>query len=414
MKKCIRFRSIINIINVYLLINYTTGLVDIKQINLEQILVLNRYLIYIVFIFSFVDFLKKIYIRKLSIRRNLSILLFSFGVLIISIIATNSSREAIMQSVMLIGTAFYAIYLANTYEKGELFKLFYLSQFIIIIFTLLFSIIYPEYGQMYYENKLVIKGAFEHKNLLGANAAFGVIVSVLYYKINNIRKYNMFIFLNISLNFIILILTNSATSIISLLGAFLIHRLYSKTKIKINYIYILALIHIVVYTLANYQEKFNDMFLKLFNRDLTLTGRTTIWKAIIEIIKEHELIGYGYNNNLWQDNSPIKQYMIKNVEFPFTGSHNGFLEWILCIGIIGVVILIILLLNTAHKTMKVLLYDKLVFEISVKYTSYMLLFYISERLTEPISYQILMLYIVVILVNNSYYELKNNKYINYK
>lgn len=407
-KIVIKVKTILKVINIFILVYYTTGLILIDNINLSFIKSGGKFLVYIAGGLSLLYFFKRLcYKNNNIIYKSGEILIFSILVLIISFINSKSIRS-ISESIILIATALYAIYLVDYYSKKELFNLIFISQLIISIFSLIFTVFFPEYGKMVYEGELVWRGAFLHKNLFAANMAFGILVSNTC--LNKNKNWNKIVYLNIILSSIMLLLSKSTTSIMIVLVSFVIYKMYSRMKIKFNPVYITIIFYLfTVYIISN-DKKYNQIFLKIFNKDLSFTGRTPIWEVVIDIIKENPLWGYGYNN-IWYEQSPIAIYIRKKVLFTVTGSHNGFLEWLLMIGGIGTLVLIALIIISGYRLIKISLYDKLVFKFSIQYLMYILIFYLTERSTDPLGYQVLMLFIVIVSIKESYkkYIINKNK-----
>lgn len=408
-KKGIKKKYIIDAVNIYLLINYTTGLMLIDRMNLGFIKSIGRYFSYVMFFIAFVYIMRRVLGKQRGIL-FINKYIFIFGITVLCTSLMNGLNiVSIRESLILIGTSLYAIYLVNLYNHNKLINLIFISQLLIAMFTFIFTIIYPETGKMIYEGKLVWRGAFIHKNLLAANMAFGILVSIACYekKSKNLKK-SLIIF-NILLSGIILIMSGSMTSLVIVISAFLIYKICSIVKVKVNPVYLMMGVHLIVYYIISNQDKYNEIFTKIFNRDLTLTGRLPVWEAVLEMIKKSAFWGYGYNS-IWLENSVISQYIRRKVLFDVTGSHHGILEWLLNIGVVGTLILILILIITGHRVIKLLTYNKLVFKFSIQYLVYILIFYLTERSIEPLNYQMLMLFITIALTNKTFYELKNKTF----
>ena len=80
----------------------------------------------------------------------------------------------------------------------------------------------------------------------------------------------------------------------------------------------------------------------IFNRDLSLTGRTAIYKLLRSAMAGNIWTGYGYGIN----------YTISQTIFNYDNTQNGLMEWILQIGIIGTVLLIIFLYVIFYRVKK--------------------------------------------------------------
>jgi len=97
-------------------------------------------------------------------------------------------------------------------------------------------------------------------------------------------------------------------------------------------------------------ENFEN-FLSFFKKDITISGRIPLWNLLLQTsIKEHLWFGYGFNA-YWQrwmgSESPANNVVINivgNGRDWVAHAHNGFLDIILNIGVIGLVLFICLFL----------------------------------------------------------------------
>ena len=78
----------------------------------------------------------------------------------------------------------------------------------------------------------------------------------------------------------------------------------------------------------------------LLGKDETLTGRTLIWPYVIEYILDRPLLGWGYkafwstaNPAVWQIADDLRRQ--NQIDVQFANSHNGLLELLLNIGLVG-------------------------------------------------------------------------------
>jgi O-antigen ligase len=99
------------------------------------------------------------------------------------------------------------------------------------------------------------------------------------------------------------------------------------------------------FTFSRVFPSISGVLFKLLNRDPTLTGRTDIWKLVLE---EHTnpLIGTGFYS-FWLGERVDKFWRL--YEFRLNEAHNGYLETYLNNGLIGVGLLLAVLLSSARK-----------------------------------------------------------------
>ena len=80
-------------------------------------------------------------------------------------------------------------------------------------------------------------------------------------------------------------------------------------------------------------------------RDVTLTGRTHIWAAVLQAIEQRPLTGYGWGA-VWPVTSPLSQSLASEVGFTFYHAHDGFLDSALQIGVLGLALSVAFLVLT--------------------------------------------------------------------
>lgn len=85
--------------------------------------------------------------------------------------------------------------------------------------------------------------------------------------------------------------------------------------------------------------------LEAAGKDTTLTGRSAIWPAVIDRISEHPWLGHGYDA-FWIEQSVSKLWLWEEINFEAHNAHNGALETLLGLGIVGMALLGWLALRT--------------------------------------------------------------------
>lgn len=86
-------------------------------------------------------------------------------------------------------------------------------------------------------------------------------------------------------------------------------------------------------------EELAQSFAQVFGKDATFSGRTQIWVEVIRSIREHPWIGVGFNSFWGGPDSPAGP-AIRRIGFPCNSGHNGYLDVINTLGIIGFVLLL--------------------------------------------------------------------------
>lgn len=82
------------------------------------------------------------------------------------------------------------------------------------------------------------------------------------------------------------------------------------------------------------QNMFSYLLLNIFNKDMTLSGRTRIWDLAVEYIKDNPILGYG-----------IESQSVSILKFGISHIHNIVLQIIYNCGFVGFGIYIIYIKN---------------------------------------------------------------------
>ncbi len=80
-------------------------------------------------------------------------------------------------------------------------------------------------------------------------------------------------------------------------------------------------------------------------KDVTLTGRSAIWPAVLDRISERPWLGHGYSA-FWVEDAPSKMWLWTEIHFKAHNAHNGLLETLLGLGVAGTVLLFCLVART--------------------------------------------------------------------
>ncbi|NJR68258.1 MAG: O-antigen ligase family protein [Synechococcales cyanobacterium CRU_2_2] len=77
------------------------------------------------------------------------------------------------------------------------------------------------------------------------------------------------------------------------------------------------------------------------NKDITLTGRTDIWKLVVDVIHKKPWLGYGYDAFWSQGLKGDAAYVWRAFLWEAPHSHNGFLDIWVQLGFVGLALLLL-------------------------------------------------------------------------
>jgi len=151
----------------------------------------------------------------------------------------------------------------------------------------------------------------------------------------------------------LLIKINSVTSLGSLIiGVFILMGL-PIIKRNIRYIGVYFFLVVFIFMCLQWSFDFLEISARSFGRDMTLTGRVTLWEQILDI-RINPLIGTGYES-FWLGDRLTKIWA-NNWWMP-NQAHNGYLEVYLNLGFIGLFLITGVIVSAYRKIRKALLFD---------------------------------------------------------
>jgi|GEM_PF-2523980 len=86
-------------------------------------------------------------------------------------------------------------------------------------------------------------------------------------------------------------------------------------------------------------------------RDVTLTGRTVIWQAVIEAADERPLLGAGWNA-VWHDGFALTNRIWSSTGFAIYQAHNGYLDVYFQLGAVGLAILVAIVVTAIVRSVR--------------------------------------------------------------
>lgn len=249
------------------------------------------------------------------------------------------------KTIGLCGTAVFGLYFAIRYTLEEQLNLLAIFFIVIILSSFIVGFATPCHGfgepaSILEDHGRVVggvhegawRGVFYDKNLLGAIMVLSSFVFLLID--SHDLKIRIIKWTLLTLSLALLLLSHSQTSLITLIFLLLISQLYKLIRItptlRIGLLCLLISIIIIAIPLL-FQD--SGSLLGALGRNPTLSGRTELWIVIISMIKQHPILGYGYNS-VWIDGNKL-DYIQSMVNWPVTHSHNGYLDLWLQLGVFG-------------------------------------------------------------------------------
>ncbi len=192
------------------------------------------------------------------------------------------------------------------------------------------------------------RGIFPHKNLFGAAMALGLLAEWYVTENRGFGRIIKFAFLGLFTG--LLLLSHSATSIVTVAGTLIIvwlfERVHRRYDIPLPAILLFLAGLLVCVALFGIDT---SIFTEMMGRSKDLTGRTDLWRFVGSMILARPVLGYGFSG-FWGGAS-MESFAVENyVGWSPTYSHNGYLEILLNLGLVGTGLFLIFLWKGLTRT----------------------------------------------------------------
>lgn len=258
---------------------------------------------------------------------------------IVSILWSSAPDATLRASIKLIGSGLFGLYLSTRYSLRQLVLILAWVSGISIVLSFLFVILLPQYGVMGGVHAGTWRGVYMHKNILGSRMVISITVFLLLIFAN--REYRWIPWLGISLAVILLLLSKSTASLLN--GFFCIAFFWILQTLRWNYrlmVLSLSMITSIAMLLMIYLGSNLEPIAQLLGKDLTFSGRSTLWAAAWEMIQRRPLLGYGFDG-FWHGMDGESAYVWVVTGWKMTHAHNGFIEVWLELGLLGFLIFLL-------------------------------------------------------------------------
>ena len=271
--------------------------------------------------------------RTLAFLKTNLWVLFLIGLAAFSVSWSAIPDIAFRKVIALIGSSSFALYLGSRYSFQEQLRIYAWSFGIGVVCSFLFAAIIPGHGIMPSGDW---RGIYSHKNGLGQNMFLSFLV--FYILSISAKQYQLLFRIGCLLSVALVIFSQSATSLISVVFIFStaqgIKLLSFKSKksvlaILLSLIFVGVLISLIIIN-------FNTI-LGLYDRDITLTGRTPLWASLWEFIQQKPWLGYGYGS-FFSGLHRETDIIWKVHDWVPPHAHNGFIQIWLHVGVIGLAV----------------------------------------------------------------------------
>ncbi len=259
------------------------------------------------------------------------------GLAVVSVSWSSIPDIALRKVVSLIGTTLFALYLGSRYSFEQHLKLYGWTFGIAIVFSFIFALALPEYGISSLDAVSGSwRGIYPHKNGLG-ESMFASFLTFYFLSIAH-KKYQLLFRIFCLLSIVLIVLGQSATSLVSVIFIFAIAQGLNYLSLKSKTSVLLVLLFIIFSALLMFLIAVNfTAFLDANNKDITLTGRTPLWESLWGFIQQKPWFGYGYGS-FFSGAHRETDLLWKVHRWNPVHAHNGYIQLWLHLGIVGLAV----------------------------------------------------------------------------
>ena len=241
------------------------------------------------------------------------------------------------RSLAFIETCTFGLYFASRYNVREQLRIIAWALGIASIISLLYTLALPGHA---IENGIhagAWRGPFIQKNIFSRLLTLSCLVYVCVKPETSLQK--VLVKAGLFLSFGLIILTNSKTALMVLILLLVVWLGLKSLRFNDLLAVPLVLSLFLLVSTAGMAIWVNaESILGSIGKDLTLSGRTTIWAGLIEQIKLRPWHGYGYLGFWSNTESRSLISKIYGTTYNPPHSHNGYIELAIAFGIIGTIL----------------------------------------------------------------------------
>jgi exopolysaccharide production protein ExoQ len=251
------------------------------------------------------------------------------------------------------GSSLFGLYFASRYTLKQQLELMSWTYGIVIVLSFIFVIAMPKLGIMGAAHQGKWRGVFSHKNGLGQAMVYSFLTFM--FLTYQSKKYKFRMWIGMGLSVVLLLLSASTSSMFNLF--ILVVVFFVLYVVRLPYLLMIPVIALIVtlgetfylWSINNSSAIFNSV-----GKDATLTGRTDLWQLTTDMIWKQPWLGYGFGG-FWQGlNGAESGYILRAVTWTPSHPHNGYLQLLLDLGILGMSIFVIGFIRTMIRALNLI------------------------------------------------------------
>jgi O-antigen ligase len=270
--------------------------------------------------------------QAMQVAGSHTLTLVLLGVVTASIYWSSAPEITIRRSIGIALTTTFGWYLISRYSLREVVLLVAVTIGLTALLSLAYGIVSPglvvEWGGAW-------RGVYANKNALARIMVLGA-MSFMLLGLDGIPRKTL-VWVGVALTGGMVLLSHSKTGLVALLVLALIIKLSTVLRLRTPILVPVLIIGglVMAGALVWLGDHANVAAAEL-GKDVTLTGRTDIWRVSASMIARRPWLGYGYGA-FWTGWSGYSGDLWQAVGWDTPHSHNGFLDLTLDLGMVGLV-----------------------------------------------------------------------------
>ena len=270
------------------------------------------------------------------------------------------------RSVVHLNTALLALYMGSRLDLDEALRCVALAAFASAAASLVLAVAAPSIGVMQtFGLTGKWRGVYTHKNELGQAMAIGVMAQAYLTARGGAlwassppelpsaagRRTGLAI---VALELFLLVRASSATGLaVAAISLFVYSVLLVARRGGLPAKAMLAVGPAAVLAAASLFAFFPVLLTRVSGKDATLTGRTELWAGVVQAIGDRPWLGYGYQA-FWSGADAHAIEIWRIIRWNAPNAHNGYLEVLLGLGVVGLCVTIAVVLQALARAMRLL------------------------------------------------------------
>lgn len=243
------------------------------------------------------------------------------------------------RSVAFLATSALGVFLAARFETRTLLKILATMFGIVAVMSIVFALAIPRLGLDTGEHAGYWRGVYNQKNNLAQMMSLGTLVFLLLRR--QLMGTRWVAVAGAALCGGVMLMTRSATAPAILLLLIALVPVLRTVRYRSHVIVPSMAATLAVAGLAGALFlAYKNQILIAIGKDPTLTGRTPMWEAVLEMVERRPILGYGYSAFWTGWDGPAREVW-HAIGWTTPNAHSGYLDLILQLGVVGLAIFLV-------------------------------------------------------------------------